>query len=49
MPYAGNAEVKYIAPPVARPKIKIPHFSVCISVRSERSSGTGFHPHNEGI
>jgi hypothetical protein len=41
------------APPalwtVARPKIRFPRFSVCISVRSERSSGTGFHPHNEGI
>jgi hypothetical protein len=36
-------------PPVARPKIRFPHSSVCNSVRSARSSGTGFHPRNEGI
>jgi DNA primase len=32
-----------------RPKLRFPHFSACISVRSEHSSGTDFRPHNGGI
>jgi 4-hydroxybenzoate polyprenyltransferase len=28
---------------------RFPHFSACISVRSERSNGTDLHPHNVDI
>jgi hypothetical protein len=29
--------------------LRFPRFSACISVRSERSNGTNFHPHNADI
>jgi hypothetical protein len=32
-----------------RPKLKWRHFLECISVRSERSSGTDLRRHNEDI